>query len=734
MGGGFRHGSGAAGAGFWRPAPRIQRYKYGNEPAAPSVPAVSSFRSMISSLLLSLFAFLQTGQQPADLHWADLGFDRGLFQITDPEASQSPALRINEDLVSKSGRVPLPTSGYTLASRLIVQTEDGAALAALTDALGAFACDRLADLPDFWLVEAGSVRAALQLREALAQVYGQAAVYLDARRPWSERLPNDPGFVNQWHLYNTVNPLFDANVEGAWNAGHTGQGVVIGVIDGGVYVGHPDLDGNYNSAASQNGSGSSHGTSCAGVAAAEEGNGIGGVGAAYDAQWSNMYYGFSSTNAAAFAHRNDLNDIKTNSWGPADNGTLAYWTSAESSALQTAATSGRGGLGVIFTWAAGNGGNPDRVEYDPYASSRHTIAVGAITNGDVRSGYNETGSSMFCVAQSDGGSQGIYTTSGSSGYTFNFGGTSSASPLGAGVVALVLGANPALSWRDVQHVLVESARINDAGNSLWTTNGDGRMINYNYGFGAVDATAAVQMALNWTLVGAEQSSDSGVQAVNAAIPDNNAGGIVRTFMVNDSFVLESVEVIMNVDHNYIGDLEVTLTSPDGTASLLTKKRNDTQDDFVNYVLTSHRCWGEDSAGLWTIKVADLAVNASGTWQNYRLKVYGYDGSGGPGGNSALSSGTVTAGANASFQLAQGVPNANAWLAASKTGPGSTVINALGVTLGLASPFPLAGPTATDGAGALNWNVFVPPGAQGASFWMQAAQQGRISNVLSGVVQ
>ncbi len=666
--------------------------------------------------------------------WADLGFDRGLFIVADPDAAESDAARSNEDLAGKTGIAPAPTPGYRLAGRLIAETADPATLAAIASDLAGATVEPLGTVDDFWLVRCASVRDALRLREALVPLYGEAAVYLDARRPWSTRLPSDPGFTNQWHLRNTTNSVADANVEGAWDAGWTGQGVVVGVVDGGVTSTHPDLAANYNSTASQSGGGDSHGTSCAGIAAAVEGNNQGGVGAAYAAQWSKMYFGFASQNATAFGFRNDLNDIKTNSWGPIDDGTLANWTSAESAAIRDAVLLGRGGLGVVFTWAAGNGGTADRVEYDPYASSRYTIAVGAVTDGDRRSGYNEQGSSMFCVAQSDGGTRGIYTTSGTSGYTSNFGGTSAASPLGAGVVALILSANPALTWRDVQHILVASARKCDPSNSNWVVNGVGREVNVNYGFGAVDATAAVNLALNWTNVGAEQSFDSGVQTVNAALPDDDVNGVTRTFDVSAAFVVESVELVLNVDHNYIGDLAVTLTSPDGTNSVLTKQRTDSQDDFVNYVLTTLRDWGEDSAGTWTVVIADEDPGTTGTWQNYALKIYGYDGSGGPGGDSTLTSAPIVAGTVAIVDLGAGVPLAEAWLAASTTGPGATDIPQLGVTLGLAAPFLLAGPSQTDAAGFVSWSIAVPPGAAGIAYWLQAAQTGKVSNVLAGVVQ
>lgn len=683
---------------------------------------------MAAFTILLLLAQSPTAPAAAgETHWADLGFDRAWFEITAPDAPESAALRLNQDLADKSGAVPPPSPGWRLAGRVIVRTDDPALLRAIAAEASVMP---LGELRGFWLADAGSVRAALRLREALAAAFGARNAYLDARRPWALRLPTDPGFGNQWHLHNTVSALADANVEGAWNAGVTGAGVVVGVVDGGAATGHPDLNDNYDFAASQTGGASDHGTSCAGIAAAEEGNGLGGVGAAYDARWSKMYFGFSSQNAAAFSHRNDLNDVKTNSWGPADNGTLADWTTAEANAIRDAVALGRGGLGVVFTWAAGNGGTADRVEYDPYASSRFTIAVGAISDLDARSFYNEQGSCMFAVAQSDGGTRGIYTTSGTNGYTSNFGGTSAASPLGAGVVALLLSANPALTWRDVQHLLVESARKVDPGNPTWTANGAGRDFSVNYGFGAVDATAAVNLALGWPGVAPEQSFDSGTQAVNAALPDDDANGLVRAFTVPTSLTVESVELELNVDHNYIGDVVVELTSPAGTVSTLTKQRTDAQDDFTDYVLTTLRCWGEDAAGGWTVRISDQDPGTTGTWLDWTLRIHGAGGA--P--DSTLAAAPLVAGQTAAIALDLGVANAAAWLAASASGLGSFPIPQLGVTLGIASPVPVAGPTVADAAGHLDWNLAVPAAYSGLSYWLQAAQSGRVSNVVAGVVQ
>lgn len=688
-------------------------------------------------LSLILFAGVASAQQSGgaqDTAWTvPSGYGLDTFLIDQPDQATTPAARLNQDRADQSGLIPAPTEGYVLTSRVIVQTEEIGLLEDMVrevDERG-----RIASLPldDFWAVDLPSVSLAIDMTWALEPVFGEGMVYLDVERPQPHRLPTDPRFSQQWHLRNTSNTIADANVEDAWNAGYTGDGVVVGVVDGGSQTSHEDLNGNYNSTASLSGGSSSHGTAVAGVIAAVEGNGKGGVGAAYDAQWSNLYYGSSSYTATNLLHRNDINDIKNNSWGPYDDGTIWTISTVEKNALVTGCTSGRGGLGEIYCWAAGNGGTPDRVDYDPYASSRYTIAIGAIGDLDFRSSYNEKGSSMMVVAHSNGNNRGITTTT-TNGYTSSFGGTSSASPLGAGVIALMLEANPALTWRDVQHVLVHSARVCDPSQSNWSLNGAGHDINYNYGFGAIDAGAATALAATWTNVSTEQVWDSGSIAANVTIPDNDANGLQFTINVPTNFTLEHAELILNVDHNTIGDLRVRLTSPSGTKSAFTVPRGDTKNDFVNYIFTSVRAWDEDTAGDWTFFIADERGGATGTLQNYRVKLYGNDGSHLGGGGFAVAASNLTAGQTATLDVSGAAPNTNTWMAYSITGLGSYSVPPLGVTMDLDSPIQLGSPMMTSAGGSASWSAPVPGGASGVPVWFQAVQPGAKSSVLAATIQ
>lgn len=549
----------------------------------------------------------------------------GVLRIATPDQAVSEAVRDNADLVSKAGRVPEPTPGYTVHARVIVRTN--ADIASLVGQRSNLTAAPHPGVRGFVVIDCPTVREAIALRDALARDTRVDSAQLDITPPRALRsvndTPTDPATPAQWYLDNTRHPSVDLNVVPVWASGITGTGVTVGVVEGGWQTDHPDIAPNYDTAASMPmGSATSHSTSCAGIVAAAANNGLGGTGVAHGARVSKLVYGNSADTAEALTFRPDLNHIMSNSWGPPDQGILADIPDIERAALEQGATTGRGGLGTVYTWASGNGGLEDRVDYDPYASSRHTIAIGAIGDLDTRADYNEPGSSVFVVAPSSGNVRRVFTTANDSGYNPGFGGTSAACPMGAGVVALMLQANPALSTRDVQHVLARTSRRCDPTHPDWTPNGAGLWVNHHYGFGALDAHAAVTLAHTWTPVGPAMSSDTGTVAINTAVPDNTPSGLTRTLTIPDALDAEHVELILDATTTYVGDLRITLTSPSGTVSVLAEQRDDPQDDLDERVFTTVRHWGEAALGNWTVQVADRGPLDYAVWNSARLIVHG----------------------------------------------------------------------------------------------------------------
>lgn len=465
-------------------------------------------------------------------------------------------------------------------------------------------------------------------------------------------VPDDVNFSRQWHLDNRGQsggtPGEDARVTTPWDSVR-GRGVTVAVVDDGVEGSHPDLRPNFRRDLSFDFNDNDfdptppawnpHGTAVAGVAIARGDNGIGVSGAAPNADLAGLRLIGAPTSdrdeARALSYQNTRIDIYNNSWGPLDGrdwlGEPGPLTLA---ALENSIANGRDGLGNIYIWAGGNGRRSnDNVNYDGYANSRYTIAVGAIDHNGVQSWYSEPGASLLISAHSDGGpGSGIVTTdlTGASGYnglgdtsyTNSFGGTSSASPLAAGVVALMLEANPGLNWRDVQHILVETARQNDRLDGDWVRNGAGYLVNHKYGFGAIDAEAAVTEARTWTSVGPEVSVSSAEVRVDRPIPDGTPTGIADSVNITDDLQVEWAEVVFDADHRDRGNLEVKLVSPDGTESILAQPHGDNGDNYDRWVFTSARHWGEASRGEWTLEVSDPVAGTVGTWNGWELRLYG----------------------------------------------------------------------------------------------------------------
>jgi subtilisin family serine protease len=343
---------------------------------------------------------------------------------------------------------------------------------------------------------------------------------------------NDPQFPEQWHLDNTGQgsglALQDVRALGAWNlVGGGDRSIVIAVIDDGVDLDHPDLNANlwsnpkagakdrhgrdfvddsdgynprpkvFHAPFDDTDKNDIHGTPCAGVAAAVGNNRRGVTGMAWNCRlmavkiMAGPALAPHDRIADAIRYASTHADVLSCSWGVAPSPDIE-------SAVTFAVTRGRRGRGSLVFVAAGNE-NDDQIGFP--ATDEEAIAVGACNDRGRHSTYSNRGPELAIVAPSDDDDsrrQGITTTDvslrgrgySSSAYCSDFGGTSSATPLVAGVAALVLSADKSLRWREVRNILTSTAeKIDSAGGNYRR----GRSLKY--GFGRVNAEAAVAKAL-----------------------------------------------------------------------------------------------------------------------------------------------------------------------------------------------------------------------------------------------
>ncbi|MBF0316661.1 MAG: S8 family serine peptidase [Nitrospirae bacterium] len=499
------------------------------------------------------------------------------------------------------------------------------------------------------------------IRETATVVYGypnwrrhvthRATAKGTASVPPPKDIPNDPLFFQQWHIKNTGQGGgrlgADINVSDVWGTYRATPSRTIAVVDNGLEIGHEDLKGNVLSNMSYNylnkttdptptNKKDSHGTSCAGVAAARGFNALGvtGVAPAAGLVGYNLLMNFTDDNGFDAMTRGwDEGRIYTSSWGPDDTGDILDAPAPSFvDALRFGTSKGRGGLGNIYTWAGGNGkSDDDNSNNDGYANSRYVFAIGASTNEDKQAYYSEDGANILVVAPSSGGTLDITTTELTQNglYATDFGGTSAVAPMAAGAVALILEANPWLSWRDVRHVLASSARKNDPFDGDWTVNGAGLHVNHKYGFGTIDVSEAVNKARTWTTLPPE-TSVTVASTPSKAIPDNNVVGVNDTVSVSgaEDMIVEFAEIYLDApDHPCFANLDVTLTSPSGTKSVLAAAHPITtcpsEYAFDNWRFGSTRHLGEPATGNWMLHVADRMAGNVGTLKSWTLKLYGH---------------------------------------------------------------------------------------------------------------
>lgn len=330
--------------------------------------------------------------------------------------------------------------------------------------------------------------------------------------------PDDPRFSSGWHLPKIQAPA-------AWDVSKA-DGIIVAVLDTGVEETHPDLANQllpgYNSVDGTNNTTDiqGHGTATAGTVAAQTNNAIGVSSVAWGARILPVRI---SNNADGWAYWSDV--ARGLTWA-ADNGAqvanISYGVSG-SSAVTSSAQYLRSKNGLVVA-AAGNENT------DPgFANNLSIISVSATDSNDLKASWSNFGA--FIDVAAPGVS--ILTTSRGGGYG-NWSGTSFASPITAGVVALIKSANPSLTVDDVERILKQSADNSDPNGA----------VTANFGHGRVNAAKAVSLAKEFS----NPDTDTIAPSVSISSPTNNTSvkGVVQvTATATDNVAVASVSLFVN---------------------------------------------------------------------------------------------------------------------------------------------------------------------------------------------
>lgn len=505
--------------------------------------------------------------------------------------------------------------------------------------------------------------------------------------------PRDPHYSEQWYLHHQggtqLAPSSHIDCERAWDITRGSRSVVVAIADDAIDLNHPDLQGpgkvvapydfrDRDFAPLPTQAQESHGTACAGVAVAEE-NGSGIVGVAPGCALMPLRTtGYLDDNAIEnlfnWAIEKGASVISC-SWGAA---AVHFPLSLrQRAAIHKAATQGRQGQGCVIVFAAGNANRPvqgtlyeqgwqDDLLKGPtdwlsgFATHPDVITVSACTSLGKKSSYSNWGTHITVTAPSNNAPPGmwfaksgfmatapavrtalpglgIFTTDqlGDWGYdrgnfTRNFGGTSSACPVVAGVAALVLSVNPNLTAAEVKQLLEQTAdkivdRDPDPQLGLTLGTYDNKGHSQWFGYGKVNAYQAVLEAQRRQRAIApvvkRQINRSSSLAV--AIPDQNPHGLLSSLEITQGGKITALAVRVEITHEFLGDLEIYLRSPHGITVLLQSRNlgrlirlDRTYSSRLNPTLAQF-C-DRPALGTWQLWVIDRVPGDTGTLQGWGL--------------------------------------------------------------------------------------------------------------------
>ncbi|AIT80764.1 S8 family serine peptidase [Novosphingobium pentaromativorans] len=448
---------------------------------------------------------------------------------------------------------------------------------------------------------------------------------------------NDTRENKQWYLDGSSLSPLSIDVHSVWKD-YIGTGVKIGVIDSQIDYTNTELKKAYDTANDFNfalGTDAPvidpgdlplfHGTSVAGIISAEANNDFGIVGIASGASLIGLGIDYDSSAVtdqivAALKSSTGL-DVVNNSWSFVSNLADNFAKNAQyQDALVQLVSQGRAGLGTSVVFAAGNAGTSGTSNYHNFQNSPYTIAVGAVDPDGGPSSFTSLGANVLVSAAG----RDIYTTDLKDRFdTVN--GTSFAAPAVSAAIGLMLEANPELGYRDVQQILAYSAHREGLADSAnwgdgWRTNGasdfNGGGLHFNdaFGFGFLNVHDAVRLAETWTSqqTFANLSSISQSVELSEGLVAGSRDHISVGIEVDDAVDIEHVQLAMDLRWLNTGDLDVYLTSPDGTQVRLVydMPHDDRIGNLRNFTLGSVASMGEQSAGTWTLDIYNRNPDAT----------------------------------------------------------------------------------------------------------------------------
>ncbi len=390
-------------------------------------------------------------------------------------------------------------------------------------------------------------------------INGWAVTIPDNKVDSLEALDNVKSVVKSQEVHALLDKaVVQIGADQVWASGYTGTGVKVCVIDTGVDATHPDLNGNkvvawvdYVNGRTTPYDDHGHGTHVSST--------IAGTGAASNGQYKGVAYNASLMVAKvlnAQGSGSDTNIIKGIDWAVQNNAqviSMSLGSTSHDQALDDAVANAVS-KGITVVVAAGNSGPGSSTIASP-GDSPAAITVGAVDRTDAIASFSSRGPNTDGTVKPDVTNMGVglvaaKATGTNAGkgtqYYLPMSGTSMATPMTAGTVALLLQANPKLTPAQVKTALEKTAKA--LGSSV---------PNNDYGYGRVDAKAALTYVLGGNLPSPTPTPSPGASPTPTPTPTPGASPTPTPTPGSSAMTLISLFASYNGQYGFMSNYQVT---------------------------------------------------------------------------------------------------------------------------------------------------------------------------------